>query len=311
MNIKFYEGSNFLNELTVPFTFTLPAITELFEIASGYMNAEGVANLYMYADDYKKAKSAGASTFKLGRIFSNYSTNGFNIKLDNSTNIGSTNTTSAGLAELQAISAMGFGTAPAASLAINSGDIAYLTLKGNLGQEPGYGQTLKLEIYGKFDNAWTYANNATFKFEAKVLSPIEQGQVVPKDGNTVTLTAASKDANLGGYKLNNTHITGLTYNTQEKYNVLPDAVGSVPTWTRKDIYKVEATPGDTNQYFSVSTVYGATADATDPTKVAEDGYFLLKGNNITETVNSTLKVKVTDIWKRSVTSTVPVTITVE
>ena len=33
MHVAFYEGSNFLNELVVPFTFTLPAITELFEIA--------------------------------------------------------------------------------------------------------------------------------------------------------------------------------------------------------------------------------------------------------------------------------------
>ena len=306
MNIKFYEGSNFLNELTVPFSFTLPAITELFEIAPAYKDAEGVANLYMYEEDFKKTKSAGASTFKMSRIFSKFSANGFNVNLEGDTKIGSTDKTSAALADVSTSTG-----AFANSMAIDKDILAYVTLEGDLGQEKGYGQALKFIINGKFDAAWTYPSDATFKFEAKVLSPIAQGQVVPKDGNVVTLTAASKDANLGGYKLNNTHITGLTYNSQEKYNVLPDEVGSVATWTRKDIYTVEATPGDTNQYFTVSAVQAATADKDDATKVAEDGYFLLKGNNLTSTVESSLKVKVTDIWKRSVTSTVPVKITVE
>jgi len=55
----------------------------------------------------------------------------------------------------------------------------------------------------------------------------------------------------------------------------------------------------------------ATEKTIDGKTVIEDGYFLLKGNNLTSTVESSLKVKVTDIWKRSVTSTVPVKITVE
>ena len=319
MNIKFYEGSNFLNELTVPFSFTLPAITELFEIAPGYLNAEGVANLYMYEEDFKSVVANGAATFKMSRIFSKFSTNGFKIKLDGSDKIGSTEKTSAKLAYLNKTTDYVTGVANAEIVGEKlDANLAYLTLYqgGNgLGGEAGYAQTLKLNIYGQFDAAWTYPSDATFKFEAKVLSPIEQGQVVPKDGNVVTLTAASKDANLGGYKLNNTHITGITYNAAEKYNVLPDVVDTTdptkPTWTRKDIFTVEATPGDNNQYFTVSAVEEAAEETVDGKKVVEDGYFLLKGNNLTSTVESTLKVKVTDIWKRSVTSTVPVKITVE
>ena len=314
MNVKFYEGENFLNELTVPFTFTLPAITEMFEIAPGYLNAEGVANLYMYEEDFNDVVTNGAATFKMSRIFSKFSTNGFKIMLDGSDKIGSTDKTSAKLAYLNTEIAYVTGvTDKNEGVALDATTLAYLTLYqgGNgLGGEAGYGQALKLNIYGKYDAAWTYPSDDTFKFEAKVLSPIEQGQVVPKDGNVVTLTAASKDAELGGYKLNNTHITGLTYNSQEKYNVLPDAI-TPAAWTRKDISNVEAVPGDTNQYFTVSVVQPATPDKDDATKVAEDGYFLLKGNNLTSTVESSLKVTVTDIWNRSVTSTVPVKITVE
>ena len=312
MVIDFVDANgNKLSQITVPFKLTLPAISTMFEIPAGYKNADGVVNLYMYADDFKKTKGTGASTFNLSRVFSKFSTNGYYVALDEWTNVGSTNKKSSQLAELcttvTPISALG------KSSTIDAG-LAHLTLTGDLGQEPGYAQNLKLYIGGYFDNAWTY-NDATFNFEVKMMSPIAEGKVLPKEGNTVTLTAANKDAQLGGYKLNNSHITGITYNSAEKYNVLPDVVsdpaGSLD-WSRADIDALEAEPGDNNQYFTVSAATAASwVDAADHSKGINEGYFLLKGNNLTNTVESTLKVKVTDIWKRSVTSTVPVKITVE
>ena len=72
--ITFYdakENGEKLNSIKVPFTFTLPAITELFAIDPGFVQ-NNVANCYLYMDDFKAAKRAGAATFKLSSSETDY-----------------------------------------------------------------------------------------------------------------------------------------------------------------------------------------------------------------------------------------------
>ena len=116
-----------LNTINVNFTFTIPAITSLFEIDPGFVK-EGIANCYLYADDFKKVNTtAGAATFDLNRIFKKYQKTGFVVTLDDKA-VVTDNKKSNELADVA-----------------NSGkftDNTYVTLIGGLGQEKGYNQTL-------------------------------------------------------------------------------------------------------------------------------------------------------------------------
>ena len=287
-----------LNAILVPFTFKLPAITDLFVIDPGFVK-EGVANLYLYADDYKKVSANGAATFKLSRVFSKYEATGYTITLDNQTNIVS-DKKSANLATVGGSN----------TTAVVADDLAYLTLTGTLGEEAGYDKVLKLSIAGKYDNAWSYGNEK-FNFEVKVMSPIEKGNVAPREGSIVTIKASDLD----GYKFGNSLIIGQTYNNEVTYSVLPNKVitSGANAWTRNDIKTVNAETGN-KLYFTVENSGNAFAakkgtDA-DGKEIVVDGYFQLKGYQVEHTVETTIKVKVTDIWNRSKASDVPVKITV-
>lgn len=303
--ITFYDDANeVLNTINVPFIFSIPAIDTLFEIDPGFIK-EGVASCYLYADDNDKvvATTTGAATFKLNRIFSKIQTTGYTVTLDNKTVVTS-DKKSADLA--------GIGTTRAAS-----GDVTtatYITLTGTLGKEVGYNQPLNLTITGAYANAWTYPEDEVFAFKVRIMSPIEQGNIVPAEGSIVSIPASELD----GYHFSNDVITGYTYNSQVSYKVLPvwdaSATPAASVWSRNDISAVTGESGN-SLYFTVENSgkpYDAEAPTTSGSTVIEnDGYFLLKGYNVDHTVQTTIKIKVTDIWNRVLTAEVPVEITVE
>ena len=281
-----------LNDILVPFTFKLPAITDLFVIDPGFIK-EDVVNLYMYADDFD-----GKSTFKLSRVFSKYEATGYEIALD-ATDVVVSDKKSANLATVGGSN----------KTAVVADKLAMLSLTGTLGEEAGYDQVLKLHISGKYDNAWSYGNEV-FTFQAKVMSPIEKGNVSPREGSVVTIKASDLD----GYQFGNSLIIGHTYNTEVTYSVLPNkVVTSGNAWTRNDIKTVNAETGN-KLYFEVENSGNAypAKKGTDAegNEIVVDGYFLLKGYQVDHTVETTIKVKVTDIWNRSKASNVPVKITV-
>lgn len=314
--ITFYDaltGGEKLNSIKVPFTFTLPAITELFAIDPGFVQ-DNVANCYLYMDDFKAAKKAGAATFKLSRIFSKYDTNGFTVKLNANDKIGSTDKKSSELAKLNSVAATSEADATQAANATVTEDVlAYLTLDGTLGEEKGYDQVLKLTIDGKFDNAWEYPSDAVFNFQVKVMSPIEKGKIVPKEGNVVTIKASD----LNGYKFGNDVIIGYTYNTEVSYKVMPDKVAKeagkyINAWSRTDIKEVTGETGN-KLYFEVDNE-GKATPATSTTvgnkSVTVEGGLILKGYQVDHTVKTTIKINVKDHWNRVKSSPVPVEITV-
>ena len=308
--ITFYDAATNgekLNSIKVPFTFTLPAITDLFAIDPGFIK-ENVANCYLYNDDFKKVNTSGAATFKLSRIFSKYDVNGFTVKLNAIDKIGSTDKKSSELATLKS------DATAADNAKVVADDLAYLTLDGTLGEEKGYDQVLKLTIDGKFDNAWEYPSDAVFNFQVKVMSPIEKGKIVPKEGNVVKIKASD----LNGYKFGNDVIIGYTYNTEVSYKVMPNVAKKVEgvnvnAWSRDDIAAVTGETGN-KLYFEVTNGGKATPattgkDANDKDITVEGG-LILKGYQVDHTVDTTIKINVTDIWKRVKSSDVAVKITV-
>jgi hypothetical protein len=308
--ITFYDAATNgekLNSIKVPFTFTLPAITDLFAIDPGFIK-ENVANCYLYNDDFKKVNTSGAATFKLSRIFSKYDVNGFTVKLNAIDKIGSTDKKSSELATLKS------DAEAAANAKVVADDLAYLTLDGTLGEEKGYDQVLKLTIDGKFDNAWKYPSDAVFNFQVKVMSPIEKGKIVPKEGNVVKIKASD----LNGYKFGNDVIIGYTYNTEVSYKVMPNVVKEVDdvnvnAWSRDDIAAVTGETGN-KLYFEVTNGGKATPATTgkdaNNKDITVEGGLILKGYQVDHTVDTTIKINVTDIWKRVKSSDVAVKITV-
>ena len=294
-----------LNTIKVPFTFTIPAITTLFEIDPGFVK-EGVANLYLYEADATAAHSATSATFMLDRVFSKYEA-GFTIALDDKAKVGETDKTSAQLAHLN--SKHSDSGNMYASRTIVEDILAYVTLTGELGKEAGYGQVLNFIITGKFDGVWSYPEGTEFKFQAKILSPIKEGKISPKEGAAVTIKASD----LNGYKFGNSVIIGNTYNSEVTYNVLQDALTEDKTagaWSRNDISAVAAKTGN-DKYFVVKETVGAQPVKTDGEVTGlTEGYFLLEGYQVDHTVETTITVSVTDIWNRTLSSEVPVKITV-
>lgn len=297
--ITFTDGTEDLNTITVPFTLTLPDINTLYVIDEAYLN-NGVAYCYLYADDAQAGGTdAYRATFKLNRIFSKSDVSGnFKVTLDNEVEVVNKKTSSQ-LAQMSKYTSADYNVEP------NFDQGAYITLIGSeLGKEEGYDQVLSLTISGKFAGYWEYPEDEVFNFQAKIMSPIEKGKVVAKEG-VITIEASDFAK---GAKITNSDITGYTYNSNVTYNVLPDEVGTpatTPAWSREDVKAVKISSDDTTR-LTVENNGNPTAATADDKGNITDGYFVVKATQVENITEATVKVTVTDIWNRSVTSDIAV-----
>ena len=327
ISFKDKDNGDQLNSITIPFTLTLPEITSLFQLDQKLVE-DGAAICYLYEEDFMDVnRTNGAASFMLSRVFQKIESTGFQVALDSQAKVGETDKTSAELAQV----AMVKGTAVTAedtegkvNFKHNNDSETYVTLTGNrangTGLNLGYGEVLTLHVTGKYAGYWAYpVGQNTFTFKVKVLSPIYEGQVTPKEGNVVTIPATK----LSGYEFGNNDITGYTYNSAISYNVLPENATTVPVWSRKEIANVTAESSNT-RIFKIAENTGGWADSkfnqlfpayttgSGNNAVHHDGYFKLEAQQIPATVtDEAIDITVTDIWGYSKTSTVPVQITVD
>ena len=297
--ITFTDGTEDLNTITVPFTLTLPDINTLYVIDEAYLN-NGVAYCYLYAEDAIVGGGQNRATFKLNRIFSKSDVSGnFQVTLDNEVEVVNKKTSSQ-LAQMSKYTTAGYEVEP------KFDKDAYITLIGSeLGKEEGYDQVLSLTISGKFAGCWSYPEDEVFNFQAKIMSPIEKGKVVAKEG-AITIEASDFAK---GAKITNSDITGYTYNSNVTYNVLPDAVDkdnkTALVWSREDVQAVKISSDDTTR-LTVENNGNPTAATADDKGNITDGYFVVKATQVENITEATVKVTVTDIWNRSVTSDIAV-----
>ena len=298
--ITFTDNKEALNTIKVPFTLTLPDINTLYVIDEAYLN-NGVAYCYLYADDAQAGGTdAYRATFKLNRIFSKSDVSGnFEVTLDNEVEVVNKKTSSQ-LAQMGKYTTAGYEVEP------KFDKDAYITLIGSeLGKEEGYDQVLSLTISGKFAGYWSYPEDEVFNFQAKIMSPIEKGKVVAKEG-AITIEASDFAK---GAKITNSDITGYTYNSNVTYNVLPDAVDkdnkTALVWSREDVKAVKISSDDTTR-LTVENNGNPTAATADDKGNITDGYFVVKATQVENITEATVKVTVTDIWNRSVTSDIAV-----
>ena len=297
--ITFTDGTEDLNTITVPFTLTLPDINTLYVIDEAYLN-NGVAYCYLYAEDAIVGGGQNRATFKLNRIFSKSDVSGnFQVTLDNEVEVVNKKTSSQ-LAQMSKYTTADYEVEP------KFDKDAYITLIGSeLGKEEGYDQVLSLTISGKFAGCWSYPEDEVFNFQAKIMSPIEKGKVVAKEG-AITIEASDFAK---GAKITNSDITGYTYNSNVTYNVLPDAVDkdnkTALVWSREDVQAVKISSDDTTR-LTVENGGDPTAATADDKGNITDGYFVVKATQVENITEATVKVTVTDIWNRSVTSDIAV-----
>ncbi len=309
-NIEFRKpatGSETLNEISVPFTLTLPSITTLFQLDSNFV-IDGNAVCYMYAED--QADNTTDATFKLNRVFAKAETTGFTIELDDEIEV---------VDKMKSNQLATIDDVITNSTASKFDDKTMVTLKdedpdGNswkdkeTGIQKGYGQVLTFHITGKFANAWAYPDGEGFTFTAKILSPIFEGNVTPREGSVVEIPASDLD----GYKFGNGVIIGNTYNTQVTYDVLPIWKDSKSKFGRNDIKAVAAESGNERIFTIDKDPKPATPDTKDGDKtIKNDGYFEMHSQNAPQSATTNVNITVTDIWGYSKTSEVPVHITVE
>ena len=313
------DNDDQLNSITIPFTLTLPEITSLFQLDQKLVE-NGAAICYLYAEDNQNVETTGAASFMLSRVFQKIESTGFQVALDAQTKVGDTDKTAADLA----IVSLGDDKGKKVDFKHNKEGETYITLTGDradgTGLNAGYGEELTLHVTGKYAGYWAYpANQNTFTFKVKVLSPIYEGKVTPKEGNVVTIPATK----LNGYKFGNNDITGYTYNSAISYNVLPEsATAARPIWSRKEIANVTAESSNTRIFkIGINSVwvgsnyeqlFPAYTTGSGDNAVHHDGYFKLEAQQVPSTVtDESIDVTVTDIWGYSKTSTIPVQITVD
>ena len=138
------------------------------------------------------------------------------------------------------------------------------------------------------------------------MSPIEQGSIKPVGASTITISGNDL---VKGAQITDKMIMGYDYN-DNGYNVVPDAlpedadVVGESWWANPQVVKV--TPGqDDDKYIRDLDTKPATGKDG---KVTANGYFVVKGESISQTVEVKMPVTVEDAWGYTKVEKVSVTI---
>ena len=182
---------------------------------------------------------------------------------------------------------------------------------GRNGLELGYGQELTVNASDTDFEGWQYiGNDGKYTFKIKVMSPIYEGSVSAIN-SVVEIPATSVD----GYKVGNKDIQGKTYN-DIAYKVLQDLEGD---WSRPEISKVAAKTdnkrvvniADKNGNISEDWVEAVAGEKSEDGKSIIEGYINVKPENIENTTETQINVKVTDVWGYAKVNPIKVKVTVK
>jgi len=291
------EKNEKVNSIVIPFRFSIPTLASMFEKEPAVFKGD-VAYAYMNIAD----QTRGESAYKLERAFAKYPA-GVAIALDDETAVVGDDVTSKGLATIA-----GTFTANAMVTLIDNVD----SKDGDRnGLELGYGKELIVNASAADFEGWTYADNdGKYTFKIKVMSPIYEGSVSAIK-TVVEIPATSVD----GYKVGNKDIEGKTYNNIA-YKVLQDKVAD---WSRPEISKVEAKT-DNKRVVNIADEVGKISEdwveavagkkSTDG-KTFYEGYINVKPENIENTTETQINVKVTDVWGYAKVNPIKVKVTVK
>ena len=295
------SASKTLNEIIVPVTFKAPKLADLFAVKSGYV-VDNVINAYFYKDSndasvtlakyFDKSVADAVVTFADEKI-EDTDKKGVNWFTINNTN---PNTVTAG-------NEIKFGTETT-----NAAKLTLIDGHNNDGKaQNGYGKILKVvSKKATFEN-WKYTTEGddTYTFQIRLMSPIYEGTIVPVSGSSIVINGNDLVA---GAKITDQQIVGKDYNGNT-YSVVsddPDASSAAPAadwYLNPQIKAVTAAPDASNYIKSIEYTKAKKVD-----DVVTTGWFTVKGDAISNTVDVKMPVTVEDAWGYKKTVEVPVTI---
>ena len=321
------SGAGELNSIVVPVQFHAPALSELFTKKTAYLDkTNDVINAYFY-QTARTGQNNASTAVTLARYFSDYVSDAL-VSFTND-KVGETNLTGEQLFEMKWTANGGTSfvssSTPNATVYFgkdnsveNSNEQNYATIDfdankagiNNKGQgQNGYGEVVTVKVNKAYYNnvantttGWYYIQTGDneYSFKIRLMSPIYEGSVNPVSGNTINISANDW---VNGARITDAMIKGADYN-KNTYNVVPDKfVADATAWANPQIADVTPERDDENL---IKTVTVAAATQKDGNTV--NGAFVVKGENITNTTEVKMPVKVKDVWGYILEEKVSVTI---
>ena len=271
------SNSTEVNHIVVPVKFTAPVLSDLFEIASGYWNAElETVTAYFRTTDLAAGATTASTKVTLKDYFTKSVDDATVNSLSTTNKVADTDKTEDQLFKLGG-SNFGKETVDFNASAINNGKPAN-----------GYGQILTLNVSKNNYAGWAYADEAEgkYKFNIRLMSPIYEGEVKVVN-NEITI-----DGNdlVKGANITDDMIKGIDYNKLE-YSLMPGTTEG--SW---------ATPQVANVSFNLANakyIENITAEVAKPateTEAAKAGYFKVTGQPVEATASETLPIQIKDKW---------------
>ena len=320
------NGAGKLNSIVVPVEFHAPALADLFTVKQGYVE-DNVINAYFYKADgvtidegngVKTSYTGDYTSVDLTFFFSQYVSdanvviNNDEVIVDNkrardlfyfkTNNIDVTGDTTT---EPYAATFGEKGSGKVTALDFST------TNKGidNNGQPAnGYGHAFTIDATKDNFEGWKYTQDGDneYSFQMRLLSPIYEGEVRPVEGNTITINGNDF---VKGAHITNEDIMGYDYNDND-YSVVPDATegvnGNEPNATWYENPQIESVIPSVDKDGYMNTAEAVKADMVEDEYVP--GYFLIRGNAVSNTVTVDMPVTVTDAWGYKLNDSVSVTI---
>ena len=299
-----------LTNITVPFTVSIPALSDLLKREQVVFGGTTVGKAYLNAADFAAFPAAGAnhSPYAFTHAFNNLAnaytqtanTLTFGIdptqKINNTTVNGTlavlTNGTAA-TTRIHLVETAGGATKQARNVAYNQ-DIKIVITAANYLGLAGY--------------AYSAAERAENAFTFRIMSPIEQGTIAAAAGAGVTVTATDD----GTAVVKESDFNARTY-AGVKYDIFlskyPTAVATTATLYKSEFLAGSGFTSANINNFTVQSVNPATRTFSGATVTSEnEGSVTLKPANAGYTATANLNVTVTDIWGYTKSSAIPVTI---
>ena len=324
------NGAGKLNSIVVPVEFHAPALADLFTVKQGYVE-DNVINAYFYkaagvtideGNGVKTPYTDDYTSVDLTFFFSQYVSDAQVVINNDEVIVDNKRARDLFYFKTNNIDIDGNGTEEAYAATFGEKGKDYITaldftldnnnnstgIDKNGQPANGYGKAFTLDVTKDNFEGWKYTQDGDneYSFQMRLLSPIYEGEVRPVEGNTITINGNDF---VKGAHITNEDIMGYDYNDND-YSVVPDATegvnGNEPNATWYENPQIESVIPSVDK-----DGYMNTAEAVKATMVEDEyvpGYFLIRGNAVSNTVTVDMPVTVTDAWGYKLNDSVSVTI---
>ena len=286
--VRFARESDVINEVKVPFTISIPTLAELLKkeqvVFGGTADGTAVLNEYDYALDNNAVQYSLKYAFN--GLEDAFKAATFTFVFDGNQKIGDDKVTS--------LVNMVRGDQATAIVEFN---------KANKGHEKAYNKALNILVadgaayLGNAAYKYTKEERAEVAFTLKLVSPIEQGTLTAKNGESAIIEVVATED--GTAKLKESDLVAKTY-AGIAYNVFMTKTagtdGYATAYSSPYLKPVAVKFESTNTNVFKVDAEGTPALFDEDGKIAAEGYTTITPMNVAYTDAVPVKVTVTDVW---------------